>query len=94
MCSREFHPHGSNGGILADEMGLGKTVQLLACMSQNPPSSRRDKAQKTLIIAPEKLLTQWYREIFDHCDDKGLRVLVYKNANAMADDECANSDIM
>ncbi|KAK4639790.1 hypothetical protein QC761_711460 [Podospora bellae-mahoneyi] len=94
MCSREFHPRGSNGGILADEMGLGKTVQLLACISQNPPSSRRDKAQKTLIIAPEKLLTQWYREIFDHCDDKGLRVLVYKNANAMADAECANSDII
>ncbi|KAK0670666.1 SNF2 family N-terminal domain-containing protein [Cercophora samala] len=93
MCSREFLPRGPNGGILADEMGLGKTVQLLACMSQNQPR-KGAKATKTLIIAPEKLLMQWYREIQDHCDAKGLRVFIYKKANAAADTQCTFNDII
>jgi len=44
-----FHP----GGILADECGLGKTVQTLATMWAN-------RVEKTLIVAPQCVLKQWY----------------------------------
>ncbi|KAK0716459.1 P-loop containing nucleoside triphosphate hydrolase protein [Apiosordaria backusii] len=93
MCAREFHPHGPHGGILADQMGLGKTIQLLACMAQNPPD-RKAKASKTLIIAPEKLLTQWLREIQDHCEPKGMRVMVYKRAGTAADHQVNDHNVI
>ncbi|KAL2263920.1 hypothetical protein VTK26DRAFT_4301 [Humicola hyalothermophila] len=71
MVGRELHPLGPKGGILADEMGLGKTVQLLACMSQNPPA-RKAMESKTLIIAPRRLHCQWQEEIMAHYSDKSV----------------------
>ncbi len=44
------------GGFLCDEMGLGKTVQLIATMLQNP-------MDRTLIIVPKSLVTQWGSEL-------------------------------
>jgi len=43
------------GGFLCDEMGLGKTVQMLAVMCVNP--------QKTLIVMPKSIVSQWRDEI-------------------------------
>ncbi|KAK4177268.1 putative DNA repair protein RAD16 [Triangularia setosa] len=65
----------------------------LACMSQNP-SNRRAKASKVLVIAPGKLLMQWYRKIYDHCESKDLRMLIFRKANAVADVQYMNNDIM
>jgi SNF2 family DNA or RNA helicase len=44
------------GGFLCDEMGLGKTVQLIATMMRNP-------LDRTLIIVPKSIVTQWASEI-------------------------------
>jgi len=44
------------GGFLCDEMGLGKTVQLIATMLQNP-------VERTLVIVPKSIVTQWASEI-------------------------------
>ena len=44
------------GGFLCDEMGLGKTVQLVATMLENP-------VDRTLIIVPKSIVTQWLGEI-------------------------------
>ena len=96
MLGREMHPEGPKGGILADEMGLGKTVQLLACMSQNLPSkSMKTKESKTLIVAPKRLLRQWYKEIKAHCSSRGMKgVVIYSAAKAMMDEEWEEQDIM
>ncbi|KAL2020837.1 hypothetical protein VTK56DRAFT_7930 [Thermocarpiscus australiensis] len=69
MLGRELHPNCPKGGILADEMGLGKTVQVLACLSQNPPGKTKKKGSpsKTLIVAPKRLPAQWSYEIAKHC---------------------------
>lgn len=47
---------GTNGGIIADEMGLGKTIQMLGLIYSN-------FVERTLIIVPLTLLTQWENEI-------------------------------
>jgi hypothetical protein len=94
MLSRELHPTEPKGGILADEMGMGKTVQLLACISQNLPG-KSSKALKTLIIAPKRLLCQWYTEIKRHCSNKKMkRVLIYAASRGMMNSEWEEANIM
>lgn len=94
MLGREMHPEGPNGGILADEMGLGKTVQLLACMSQNLPS-RNSSVNQTLIVAPKRILCQWYEEIETHCSNRSMeRVFIYSSTKVMTDKEWKKNDIM
>jgi SNF2 family DNA or RNA helicase len=44
------------GGFLCDEMGLGKTVQILATMLRNP-------VNRTLVVVPKSIITQWVSEI-------------------------------
>jgi len=54
LADRESGDHA--GGFLCDEMGLGKTVQILATMCIN-------QRQKTLVIAPKSVVSQWGQEI-------------------------------
>jgi SNF2 family DNA or RNA helicase len=44
------------GGFLCDEMGLGKTVQVISTMLGNP-------LERTLVIVPKSIVTQWKEEI-------------------------------
>jgi len=44
------------GGFLCDEMGLGKTAQILAAMCNNV-------REKTLVVVPKSLVSQWALEI-------------------------------
>jgi SNF2 family DNA or RNA helicase len=96
MLSRELHPTGPKGGILADKMGLGKTVQLLACMSQNPPRKKKsNKATKTLIIARKTLIPQWYKEIMSHCSQKKMKnVFVYTGGRIMMPNQFEDANIV
>lgn len=45
-----------SGGFLCDEMGLGKTIQTITTMIGNPQN-------KTLIVCPKSLISQWVSEI-------------------------------
>jgi SNF2 family DNA or RNA helicase len=94
MQRRERHPIGPNGGILADEMGLGKSIQLIGCMSQNLPV-KGATAKKTLIVAPKRLLAQWYEEIMNHCSNKKMKnVFIYEANRVRSDSEWAKQAIM
>ncbi|KAK4106971.1 hypothetical protein N658DRAFT_37157 [Parathielavia hyrcaniae] len=93
MLGRELHPTGPKGGILADEMGLGKTVEVLACMSQNPPRKKSGPTQ-TLIVAPKRLINQWYDEIKKHCSKKMRNVLEYTAGRAPKDDQFKEASII
>lgn len=56
MLGMEGQTSGPKGGFLCDEMGLGKTVQLISVMLGHP----RDR---TLIIVPKSIITQWRDEL-------------------------------
>lgn len=55
MLQRETAPS-YRGGFLCDEMGLGKTIQLITVMLGNPKN-------KTLVVVPKTIVTQWVEEI-------------------------------
>ena len=56
MLGMENQESGPKGGFLCDEMGLGKTVQLISTILGNPK-------QRTLIVVPKSIITQWVEEI-------------------------------
>ena len=56
MLGMENQASGPKGGFLCDEMGLGKTVQLISTILGNPK-------QRTLIVVPKSIITQWVEEI-------------------------------
>ena len=59
------------GGIVADEMGLGKTIIMIGLLSVNIK-------QRTLIVLPPILITQWYDQIYKMT---GHRALIYHGQN-------------
>ena len=68
MLDRERTHHlGVHGGIIADEMGLGKTIMMIGTMLENPK-------ERTLIVLPLALLSQWKKVIKQ---TTGLDALIY-----------------
>jgi len=57
---------GVRGGFLCDEMGLGKTIQILETMRRNP-------LDRTLIVLPKSIVSQWNTE----CSRFGIPTCVY-----------------
>ena len=77
MIERERSPEGIKGGFLCDEMGLGKTVEVIATMLGN-------RKNRTLIVAPKTVLTQWRDEI-KKFTNRALRVIVWDGPNRSKD---------
>ena len=67
MLGMEGQTSGPKGGFLCDEMGLGKTVQLISTMLGNPK-------QRTLIVVPKSIITQWVEEIKRFAPTLSVRV--------------------
>ena len=65
LISREFDRN--PGGILADDPGLGKTLQMLSLIYIN-------KKEKTLIVVPKSILTQWCDLIKNILGDMNLYI--------------------
>jgi len=79
MLNMENQESGPKGGFLCDEMGLGKTVQLISTMLGNPK-------QRTLIIVPKSIITQWRDEIQKFASN--LSVNVYDGPDRKIDHSC------
>jgi len=76
MLMRELDT-GIKGGFLCDEMGLGKTVEIIATLLGNP-------REKTLIVVPKSIISQWEEEIEHFAPN--LKVLVYDRSKSLAGD--------
>lgn len=66
------------GGILADDMGLGKTAQTLSLLLTDP-------GQKTLLICPMSLVSNWQKEAARFAP--GLRVHVHHGGSRQRGEE-------
>ncbi len=66
------------GSILADDMGLGKTVQSLAAI-QHFKQEGMIANKKVLIVMPNGLLLNWFREIEKFTPD--LKAVIYHGAD-------------
>jgi SNF2 family DNA or RNA helicase len=64
-------PGNCRGGFIADEMGLGKTIMMIGTMFTN-------FVQRTLIVLPPVLISQWHKEILNAT---GHNALLYYGPN-------------
>ncbi|MEU8240557.1 SNF2-related protein [Actinoplanes missouriensis] len=84
-----FLSHLGLGGILADDMGLGKTAQTLSLMLTDP-------TQKTLMICPMSLVSNWQKEAARFAPS--LRVYVHHGGTRLRGEEfdatVAESDLV
>lgn len=65
------------GALIADDMGLGKTLQVIAALTALKEDGEFEK-QKTLVVVPTTLLTNWGRELAKF--SPGLTVGTYHGA--------------
>ena len=78
------------GGILADDMGLGKTLQCIALIASNSGYGNQHQDDKktngpTLIVTPVAVMSNWQRQIKNHCVDKAFKVLIYHGTDREKD---------
>ncbi|KAJ7178411.1 SNF2 family N-terminal domain-containing protein [Mycena crocata] len=74
---QETPPVLGRGALCADAMGLGKTLTILALILSTKPDMPSDFSNSTLIVAPLSVLSNWSKQISDHCIPGSLTYYVY-----------------
>ncbi|KAJ7346747.1 SNF2 family N-terminal domain-containing protein [Mycena albidolilacea] len=74
---QETPPVLGRGALCADSMGLGKTLTMLALILATKADVPKDFSNSTLIVAPLSVLSNWEKQIDDHCAHKSLTYYVY-----------------
>ncbi|THV02370.1 hypothetical protein K435DRAFT_963104 [Dendrothele bispora CBS 962.96] len=69
------------GAIVADAMGLGKTLTMLALMLATKEDVPSDHSKATLVVVPLSVLSNWEKQIQDHCANDSLSYFVYYGNN-------------
>ncbi|KAF7315555.1 hypothetical protein MIND_00070800 [Mycena indigotica] len=67
----------SRGAICADAMGLGKTLTMLALILATKKHASPSFSNSTLIVVPLSVLSNWEKQIGDHCVPGALSHYVY-----------------
>ncbi|KAF7306156.1 hypothetical protein HMN09_00770900 [Mycena chlorophos] len=67
----------NRGAICADAMGLGKTLTMLALILVTKKQASPGYSNSTLIVAPLSVLSNWEKQIQDHCLPGALTYYVY-----------------
>ncbi|KAK7005619.1 DNA repair protein rad5 [Favolaschia claudopus] len=76
---QETPPVLGRGALCADSMGLGKTLTMLALILATKVDVPKPKefSNSTLIVAPLSILSNWEKQIEDHCESGALTYYVY-----------------
>ncbi|KDQ18333.1 hypothetical protein BOTBODRAFT_184989 [Botryobasidium botryosum FD-172 SS1] len=79
-------PELGRGALVADAMGLGKTLTMLSLILATREEKSPGFSDATLIVVPLSVLSNWEKQIADHCERDALRYHVYygpgRNASA------------
>ncbi|KAL0956474.1 hypothetical protein HGRIS_002620 [Hohenbuehelia grisea] len=69
------------GALCADSMGLGKTLTMLALVLATKTDVPLDHSRSTLIVVPLSVMSNWEKQIQDHCVPDALTYCVYYGNN-------------
>ncbi|KAF9024848.1 hypothetical protein BDZ89DRAFT_1068783 [Hymenopellis radicata] len=65
------------GALFADAMGLGKTLTMIALVLATKKDKPAHFSNATLIVVPLSILSNWEKQIQDHCSPGALKAHVY-----------------
>ncbi|KAG7446219.1 uncharacterized protein BT62DRAFT_103756 [Guyanagaster necrorhizus] len=83
------------GALFADGMGLGKTLTMIALILATRDDHPAHFSGSTLIVVPLSVLSNWEKQIQDHCAPGTLTVCVYYGTNrSMSPQEMAGYDVI
>lgn len=83
------------GALFADAMGLGKTLTMIALVLATGHDHPAHFSNSTLIVVPLSVLSNWEKQIQDHCAPGALTVCVYYGQNrSLSPQELAGYDIV
>ncbi|KAG1752940.1 SNF2 family N-terminal domain-containing protein [Suillus lakei] len=68
------------GAILADSMGLGKTLTMLALILATKKDVPTDHSKSTLIVVPLSVMSNWEKQIEEHCVRGAMSSCTYYGA--------------
>ncbi|KAF9470596.1 hypothetical protein BDN70DRAFT_888939 [Pholiota conissans] len=74
---QEAPPPLGRGALCADAMGLGKTLTMISLIIATKNEVDFGFSNSSLIVAPLSVLSNWEKQIQDHCTPGALKVCVY-----------------
>lgn len=74
---QEVPPVLGRGALCGDSMGLGKTLTMIALILATKNDIPSDHSNSTLIVVPLSVLSNWEKQIQDHCVPNTLSYAVY-----------------
>ncbi|KAF9012434.1 SNF2 family N-terminal domain-containing protein [Cyathus striatus] len=82
------------GALCADAMGLGKTLTMIALVLATKGDISTNFSKSTLIVAPLSVLSNWEKQIQDHCNSSSLLFCVYYGNNRKSAAELQKYDVV
>ncbi|KAG1890243.1 SNF2 family N-terminal domain-containing protein [Suillus subluteus] len=83
------------GAILADSMGLGKTLSMLALILATKKDVPTDHSKSTLIVVPLSVISNWEKQIEEHCVRGAISSCTYYGATRdMSPEQLSQYDIV
>ncbi|KAL4074195.1 SNF2 family N-terminal domain-containing protein [Scleroderma citrinum] len=69
------------GALVADSMGLGKTLTMLALILATKEDIPTNHSKSTLIVVPLSVMSNWEKQIEEHCVRDAITTCVYYGAS-------------
>ncbi|KAL1673766.1 SNF2 family N-terminal domain-containing protein [Schizophyllum commune] len=83
------------GALCADAMGLGKTLTMIALILATKADKPSGCIKGTLIVAPLSIISNWEKQLEDHCAPGALKSCTYYGATrGMAAEELKKYDVV
>ncbi|KAF9565547.1 hypothetical protein CPC08DRAFT_815314 [Agrocybe pediades] len=92
---QEAPPPLGRGALCADAMGLGKTLTMLALILATKAQADPGFSKTTLIVSPLSVLSNWEKQIKDHCTPGTVSSCVYYGSTrSLSAEELQKYDIV